>query len=146
MLVAGKRGYRCIYRDLTHIIGHFLSPLNLLLSKCTSEGKITMITGHKTCDNPLKLCWLDSCTCKLHWNTFGPLPYRCFRVSLCQCVTCLAVDCVSSKSECNQHSKTRWGPRWCRYQCGKQRWINYVCSRHSGHYDGGPCVTLSIPM
>ncbi len=54
---------------------------------------------------------------------------------------------TQTQSECNQHSKTRWAPGSCCYQCGKQWLINYVCSRHCGHYDSGKLsVTFRDPV
>lgn len=51
------------------------------------------------------------------------------------------------QSECNQHSKTRWGPGSCCYRSGKQWSINYVCSRHCAHYDSGKLsVTFCDPV
>lgn len=51
------------------------------------------------------------------------------------------------RSECNQHSKARWGPGSCCYHCGKQRSINYVCSRHCAHNDSGKLsVTFCDPV
>lgn len=51
------------------------------------------------------------------------------------------------QSECNQHSKTRWGPGSCCYRSWKQRSINYACSRHCAHYDSGKLsVTFCDPV
>lgn len=75
-------------------------------------------------------------------ETHGLIFYCFFCMSLWVCLTVLC----EQQSECNQHSKTRWGLALCCYQCGKQWLINYVCRRHCAHYDSGKLsVTFSDP-
>lgn len=129
-----------LQRFITHYLTFSLPFKPAAPTKCISEENIATIAGWKTCDN-----LLNSCRTSLITTVLLVLKHMvCFFTAFSACLSvCLTVLC-EQQSECNQHSKTRWGLASCCYQCGKQWLINYVCGRHRAHYDSGKLsVTFS---
>lgn len=90
-----------------------------------------MITGCRTCDNLINAHLASVVNWRLHHEIHMIQRHMC--VSLWVCFTVSQWAARWMQSPCNDEVRTGS----CCYQRGKQRWINYACSRDCAHYDSG---------